>query len=74
MVWVGKDLKDHLVPIALPSAGTSSTRPGCSELQPGLEHCQGGGSHSCSGQPGPMFHHPHGEEFLPNISSKFALF
>jgi len=38
-----------------------------SSIQPGLGHCQGGGSHSFSGQPGPVFHHPHGEEFLPNI-------
>jgi len=34
MVWVGRDLKDHLVPIPLPWAGTSSTRPGCSQLHP----------------------------------------
>jgi len=34
-----------------------------SSIQPGLEHCQGGGSHSFSGQPVPVFHHPHGEEF-----------
>jgi len=34
MVKVGRDLKDHLVPTPLPSAGTSSTRPGCSELHP----------------------------------------
>jgi len=27
MVWVGRDLKDHLVPTPLPWAGTSSTRP-----------------------------------------------
>ena len=45
-----------------------------SSIQPGLEPCQGGGSHSFSGQPGPVSHHPHGEEFLPNISSKSALF
>ena len=32
MVRVGRDLKDHLVPTALPWTGTSSTRPGCSEL------------------------------------------
>ena len=44
-----------------------------SSIQPGLERCQGGGSHSFSGQPGPGFHHPHGEEFLPNISSQSAL-
>jgi len=35
-------------------------------IQPGLEHCQGGGSHSFSGQPGPGPHHPHCIEFLPN--------
>ena len=29
-----------------------------SSIQPGLEPCQGGGSHSFSGQPGPGFHHP----------------
>ena len=34
MVWVGRDLKDHLVPAPLLWAGTSSTRPGCSELHP----------------------------------------
>ena len=30
MVWVGGDLKDHLVPTSLPWAGT----PGCSNLHP----------------------------------------
>jgi len=34
MVRVGRDLEDHLVPTALSWAGTSSTRPGCSELHP----------------------------------------
>ena len=38
-----------------------------SPVQPGLEHCQGGGSHSFSGQPGPGPHHPHSEEFPSNI-------
>ena len=38
-----------------------------SSIQPGLEHCQGGGSHSFSEQPVPVPHHPHGEEFLPII-------
>ena len=31
--------------------------------QPGLEHCQGGGSHNLSGQPVPGPHHPQSEEF-----------
>ena len=34
MVWLGRDLKDHLVPTSLPWTGTSSTRLGCSELNP----------------------------------------
>ena len=34
MVWVGRDLKDHLVPPPLPWAGTPSTRPGCSKPHP----------------------------------------
>ena len=34
MVWVGRNLKDHLVPTPLPWTGTSSTRPGCSEPHP----------------------------------------
>jgi len=34
MVWVGRDLKEHLVPTPLPRAVTSSPRPGCSELHP----------------------------------------
>ena len=38
-----------------------------SSIQPGLEHCQEGGSHSFSGQPVPVPHHPQGEEFLPYI-------
>jgi len=45
-----------------------------SSIQPGLEHFQRGGIHSFSGQPVPAFYHPHGEEFLPNIESKSALF
>jgi len=40
-----------------------------SPVQPGLEHFQGGDSHSFSGQPVPVFHHPHGEEFFFLISN-----
>ena len=74
MVWIGRDLKDHLFPTPLPWAGTPSTRPGCSKpIQPGLEHCQGWGIHNLSGQPVPVPHHPHGEEFLHNVQSKPTL-
>jgi len=45
-----------------------------SSIQPGLEHYQRRGIHSFSGQPISVLHHPHGEEFLPNILSKSALF
>jgi len=38
-----------------------------SPVQPGLEHCQGEGSHSFSGQPVPVPHHRHGKEYLPYI-------
>jgi len=38
-----------------------------SPVQLGLEPCQGGGSHSFSGQPGPGPHHPQGREFLPCV-------
>jgi len=34
-----------------------------SSIQLGLEHIEGGGIRSFSGQPVPVFHHPHGEEF-----------
>ena len=34
IVWVGRDLKDHLVPTPSPWAGTPSTRPGCSKPHP----------------------------------------
>jgi len=31
MVWVRKDLQEHLVPTPLPWAGTPSIGPGCSK-------------------------------------------
>jgi len=34
MVWVGRDLKHHLVPGPLPWAGTPFTTPGCSKPHP----------------------------------------
>jgi len=47
MVWVGGELKDHLVPHPLPWEGTSSTRPGFSKpcptwpwTLPGMRHPQ----------------------------------
>ena len=37
-----------------------------SPIQPGLERCQGRGSHRFSGQPVPVPHHPQSEEFHPH--------
>jgi len=34
MIWIGRELTDHLVPTPLPWAGTPSTRPGCSKPCP----------------------------------------
>lgn len=34
MVWVDRDLRDHLVPIPLPLPGTPCIRSGCSEPHP----------------------------------------
>jgi len=39
-----------------------------SSIQPAFEHCQGGGSHNFSGQPVPVFDHPHGEELCGRLS------
>jgi len=75
MVWVGRDLTDHLIPPTghgqghLPPAQVAQ-----SSIQPGLEHFQGGGSHSFSGQPGPGPHDPQNGEFLSYISSKSPVF
>jgi len=74
MVWAGRDLTDNPVPPPCHEQGPlPPAQAAPSPVQPGLEPCQGGGSHRFSGQPGPGPHHPQGEEFLPNISSKSAL-
>lgn len=46
MVWVGSDLKDHLIPIPLQWAGTPSTTSGCSKPHPTWSYFQGSGSMS----------------------------
>jgi len=42
-------------------------------VQPDLECFQGLGIYSLSGQPVPVFHHPHCKKFLPYIQSKSTL-
>ncbi|KAK4821027.1 hypothetical protein QYF61_012113 [Mycteria americana] len=55
MVWVGRDLTDH--PVPTPCHGQGHLPPdqvAQSPIQPGLEHCQGWGIRSFSGQPVPF--------------------
>jgi len=63
MVCVGRDLKDvSFQPPCHGHAHFPLEQVAQSLIQPGLGHCQGEGSHSFSGQPGPGPHHPHSEE------------
>ena len=59
MVWVGKDLKGHLIPTPLHGQGhLLLDQVAQSPIQPGLEHFQGGGTHNFSRQPVPVPHQP----------------
>ena len=74
-VWVGRDLKDHIVPTPLPRAGTPSTRPGCSNTHPTWDgHFQGWDIHSLSEKSVVVPHHPHSKECLPYFWCKSTLF
>ena len=65
MVWVGRDLKDHLIPAPCHEQGHLPLHQVAqSPIQPGLGHCQGGGRHSFSGQPVPVPQHTHHKKFL----------
>ena len=68
MVWVGKDLEDHRVPTLCHRQGhLPLDQVAHSPIQPGLEYFQGGGTDNLAGQPVPVSHYPHSEEFLPFI-------
>jgi len=57
MVRVGRDLKDHLVPTFYHGKGLLPLdQVAQSHIQPSLEHFQGGGIHTFSGQPVPVPH------------------
>lgn len=47
-VCVGRNLKDHLLPTALPQAGLPTSRSGTGWIAQGLEHLQGWGTASIS--------------------------
>jgi len=67
MAWVGRDLKDHWASTFLPQAGPPASHLILDQavqnpIQPSLEHLQGWGIHSLSGQPVPAPHHSLGNE------------
>ena len=65
MVWVGRDVTDHLVqPPCHGQRHLSLDQGAQSPVQADLEHCQGGGSHSFFGQPVPVPHTLIGEDFF----------
>lgn len=71
MVWVERDLiveRDHLVSTPLPQqVYFPLDQVAQSSMQPGLEHLQGWGIQSFSGQSISVPHHPHSKELPPNI-------
>lgn len=72
MVWVGRNLKDHVFPTLCSGQGTSHQSVllrAPSNLA--LSTDSKWGIHNFSGQPVP--HHLDSEEFLPNIQCKLAL-
>jgi len=51
MVWVGRDLRDHVVPTHCYGQGhLPLDQVAQSPIQPGLEHLQGGDVHNFSGK------------------------
>ena len=74
--WFGLDGALQVTQFQPPCHGQGHLPPdqvAPSPIQPGLEPCQGGGSHSFSEQPGPGPHHSQREEYLPRISYKPTL-
>ena len=66
MVWVGKDLKDHLVPVfSVVGWGCHPLAPFAQgAIQPGFKHLQEQGIHSFSGHHIPVSHCPLSKKFL----------
>jgi len=63
-----KTFRGHLVQLPRSEQGhLQLDQVAKSPVQPGLECFQGWGLHYLSGQPVPVFHHPHGKKFLPYI-------
>ena len=74
MVWVERDLCDHLVPTPCYRQGHLPLGQGAQNpIQPALACFKEGGIHNLTGQPVSVSHHPHSKEFLPNIYCKSSL-
>mgnify|MGYP001859172498 CR=1 FL=1 len=68
MVWVGRDIKDHLVPILYCGQGhIQFDQAAWGPIQPGLEHLHGWGIYRFYWQSVQEPHHPLSKEFTPNI-------
>ena len=75
--WFGLEgtFKDHLVQSPCNEQGhLQLDQVAQSPVQPGLECSQGWGIYHLSGQPVPVFHHPHYKKFLPYIESESTFF
>ena len=68
-----RTFRGHLAHPPLQWAGTSSTRPGCSERRPTLNVSRDGASTSSLGNLFQCFHHPHHKKILPYMQSKSTL-
>ena len=68
MAYVGINLKAHLFPAPCHGQYFHPPDHGAQEpIQLAFEYLQGWGTHSLSGQPAPVPHHPLSKEYLPNI-------
>ena len=79
MVWVGRDLRDHLVPIPCHRQDCHPLNQAPAQapqgpIQPGLECLLGWGNHSFSGQPVPVHQCPLSEKFPTDIHLNLPYF
>lgn len=78
MVWIGKDIKDHLVStpchgqgdLSLGQVAQSSIHP---SIRLALNASEEGAATTTLGKPIPVPHHPQSKEFPPNILLKPTL-
>jgi len=75
MVWVGRDLRDHLVlTLCYRQGHLPLDQVAQSPFQTGLEFFQEGYIHNLTRQSVSVSHHPHSKEILSHVWSKSTLF